>query len=403
MSVDAIQLTSLLANAHRITAHQDEIKMLRGEHFNIFSVLNMEHKENATHSAFLAELLNPQGSHKMGDVFLNYFLKTIEYPGKLDFNTASVRVEKHIGTRNDQDKTGGRVDIFITDKSEFSIAIENKIYAGDQIAQVERYANFNKDKNTVYYLTLKGEEPSDASKGKLSSGQLDYYCISYSVTIVQWLGQCLKETVEQPILRETIRQYIHLIKKLTNQLSDNIMANEVDDLIKKNYQAAKIIADNIYRVELNAAYSFMSDLKKEVETKLGSDWTISLDADLNKPWSGLRISYKDWDGIYVKLEGSSRIPWTDTYYGIVAEQGSYNREQLLKAIASTSFANLGNKPTEGWPWWKFTNLTLDKVETRIKLFDPITRQELLNELSINLISLANECKDILINCKKLKG
>jgi hypothetical protein len=403
MSVDVIQLTNLLANAHRITAHQDEIKMLRGEHFNIFSVLNMEHKENATHSAFLAELLNPEGSHKMGNLFLNHFLKTIQYPDELDVQTTTVCVEKHIGTRNDKEKTGGRVDIFIEDKNQNTICIENKIYAGDQPAQVERYVNFNKDKNTVYYLTLKGEEPSDASKGKLSSDQLDYYCISYSVTIIQWLGQCLKETVEQPILRETIRQYIHLIKKLSNQLFDSIMEKEVDDLIKKNYQAAKIIADNIYRVELNAAYSFMSDLKKEVETELGSGWIVSLDADLNTPWSGLTITYKDWDGINLKLEGSSRIPWTNTYYGIVAEQGSYNREQLLKAIASTSFANLGNKPTEGWPWWKFTNLTLDKVETRIKLFDPITRQELLNELSINLISLANECKDILINCKKLKG
>ncbi len=401
MSVDAIQLTSLLANAHRITAHQDEIKMLRGEHFNIFSVLNMVHKENATHSAFLAELLNPHGSHKMGIIFLNHFLKTIEYPGKLDVKTASVHVEKHIGTRNDQDKTGGRVDIFISDKNEFSIAIENKIYAGDQHAQVERYVNFNKDKNTVYYLTLKGDEPSEASTGKLRSGNLDYYCISYSVTIMQWLGQCLKETAEQPILRETIRQYIHLIKKLTNQLSDNIMANEVDDIIRKNYQAAKLIADNIGKVEVEAAYSFMSDLKKDIEMKLGSDWTVLLDADLNKPWSGLSITYKDWDGIYLKLEGSSRIPWTDTYHGIVAEKKSYDRTQLLNAISVTSFANLGNDPTDGWPWWKYTNLTLASVETRMKLFDTSESQKLRQELSESLISIANECKNILINCKKL--
>jgi hypothetical protein len=33
-----------------------EKEKLRGEHFNVFSILGVEHKENSTHSAFLSEI-----------------------------------------------------------------------------------------------------------------------------------------------------------------------------------------------------------------------------------------------------------------------------------------------------------------------------------------------------------
>lgn len=45
-----------------------------GENFNIFSILKMESKENDTHSAFLGELLNPNGSHLKEDLFLSAFV-----------------------------------------------------------------------------------------------------------------------------------------------------------------------------------------------------------------------------------------------------------------------------------------------------------------------------------------
>lgn len=41
-------------------------KWKNGDFFNIFSILKMETDEVKTHSAFLAELLNPKGSHGQG-------------------------------------------------------------------------------------------------------------------------------------------------------------------------------------------------------------------------------------------------------------------------------------------------------------------------------------------------
>ena len=207
MTPIVLNIKKLLESTARIAKYQEEIKQLRGENFNIFSILGMESRENETHSAFIGELLNPKGSHYFGNCFLQLFLETVGYAGELDINTANLTIEKHIGIRDDVTKQGGRIDLFISDKNGISISIENKIYAVDQYAQVERYVNHNQTKNTVYYLTLNGTEPSSASAGELIPGE-HYYSISYESNIIDWLKLCLKEAAEQPILRESIKQYI---------------------------------------------------------------------------------------------------------------------------------------------------------------------------------------------------
>ena len=79
MSIELENIKTLLHNTSRIVKHQEEIKALRGENFNIFSILKMESKENATHSAFLGELLNPDGSHLLKNIFLKHFLRFLRY------------------------------------------------------------------------------------------------------------------------------------------------------------------------------------------------------------------------------------------------------------------------------------------------------------------------------------
>jgi hypothetical protein len=399
MKTELENIKELFQSAERILNHQEEIKRLRGENFNIFYILKMESKENATHSAFLGELLNPKGSHYHGNLFLRLFLETIESK-KLEIDTTTLVLEKSVGSRDDDDKTGGRIDIYLQDAKGNSISVENKIYAIDQFAQIQRYINHNNGKNTVYYLTLDGKPASNESKGSLEDGK-DYYCLSYSHTILTWLAKCLRESVEQPILRESIRQYIILIKKLTNQLSDSKMEKAIEDIIKSNYQAAKIIADNVWKVEVEAAYTLLLDLKTEIEKQLGEDWIVSVDSDLNQAWSGLKVTFKEWNGIALKLEGSSKIPWSNTYYGIIAHQSAHDRNQIVKVLSNTSFIKDSQKATEGWPWWKYTNLQLGSVEGRLNLFDPVKRQDLLTGLSSSLVSLANECKGLLSNIVKL--
>lgn len=48
--------------------------------FNIFSILRSESDEVYLHSQFLAELLNPKGSHNQGDILLGLFLQQVDLP-----------------------------------------------------------------------------------------------------------------------------------------------------------------------------------------------------------------------------------------------------------------------------------------------------------------------------------
>jgi hypothetical protein len=90
----------LLLEINKISKSYDEMAERNGELFNIFKVLKVESSEVRLHSAFLAELLNPNGSHGCGETFLRSFMQRFKVD---DFNFASaqVEVEKLIGWTNE--------------------------------------------------------------------------------------------------------------------------------------------------------------------------------------------------------------------------------------------------------------------------------------------------------------
>ena len=55
----------------------EEERYRRGEKYNIFQIMSMESDEVSTHSAVVANLLDPRGSHGCGDAFLKLFLSQI--------------------------------------------------------------------------------------------------------------------------------------------------------------------------------------------------------------------------------------------------------------------------------------------------------------------------------------
>lgn len=71
---------------------------LKGEFFNLFSILKVERDEVHTHSTFLAELLNPSGSHGNKEKFLKLFIQQMHLQNinkdELNAETAIVKKEK---------------------------------------------------------------------------------------------------------------------------------------------------------------------------------------------------------------------------------------------------------------------------------------------------------------------
>ena len=214
------QSTKILLN---LISEKKQRAIERGEYYNIFEVLNLSTDEVRLHSSFIADLLNPKGKHGLGVKPLNSFLKILG----LDFDeetlgNCNVKREYVIGSISADQTSGGNIDILLT-IGDYLIIIENKIYAGDQPRQLVRYHNFAKSRphHSLVYLTLGGDKPSDSSADELVYGK-DYKCISYRKDITEWIEECLSMAVAKPLIRETLQQYLFIIKTLT----DTIMEEE---------------------------------------------------------------------------------------------------------------------------------------------------------------------------------
>ena len=229
---DIINILNQVRIVSRKIKEQRKEKFERGENYNIFNDLGFMSDEVHLHSMFLANLLNPKGSHGQRGKFLEAFLKMLQksFPAisadslELDTVITSVEVEKYIGRQTDSE--GGRIDIYLTD-GKHSIIIENKIYAGDQHHQMLRYWNYGMSQKgndtgksfVLIYLTLDGCSPSKESLGE-NLKENDIVCLSYKSDIRGWLDRCVELASRTPLVRETINQYICTIDILTNNVME---------------------------------------------------------------------------------------------------------------------------------------------------------------------------------------
>ena len=220
--------TNILRQAAELVSHSNELARTTGARFNLFQILKIGHYEVATHSPILAELLDPNGSHAQGPVFLELFLgaDTISHrqgsEWRFDTSTAVVHCEYGIGVKTDS--AGGRIDILITDGRGRRIAIENKINAVEQDNWVERYLDFLGPDGLLIYLTLDGVAPQEVHERACAD---DLIQLSYASHITRWLKDCRKEAATVPVVRESITQYLHLIERLTNQNPDTHMTENL--------------------------------------------------------------------------------------------------------------------------------------------------------------------------------
>lgn len=309
---DIINILNQVRIVSQKIKEQRKEKFERGESFNIFNDLGFMSDEVHLHSMFLANLLNPKGSHGQRGKFLEAFLKMLQksFPAisadslELDTAVASVEVEKYIGRQTDSE--GGRIDIYLTD-GKHSIIIENKIYAGDQHHQMLRYWNYGMSQKgndteksfVLIYLTLDGCSPSKDSLGE-DLKENDIVCLSYKSDIRGWLDRCVELASRTPLVRETINQYISTIDILTNNVME--YNKELLDILSKeeNLDAIYDIANN-KNIVVNRFINevFIPKLRDLAESKgltMGDNCTENW---MEESWAGASFYNPKWK--YLKL------------------------------------------------------------------------------------------------------
>lgn len=316
---DIINILSQVRIVSRKIKEQRKEKFERGENYNIFNDLGFMSDEVHLHSMFLANLLNPKGSHGQRGKFLEAFLKMLQksFPAisadrlVLDTANASVEVEKYIGRQTDNE--GGRIDIYLTD-GKHSIIIENKIYAVDQHHQMLRYWNYGMSQKVndteksfvLIYLTLDGCSPSKDSLGEYLK-ENDIVCLSYKSDIRGWLDRCVELSSRTPLVRETINQYISTIDILTNNvMEDN--KNLFDILSKKeNLDAIYDIVNNKNAVVNRIVNEeFIPQLRIIAKSKGFSMGDGCIENWFEKPYTGLSFYNPQWKYLELAFEFERR-------------------------------------------------------------------------------------------------
>lgn len=340
------KLEQLLKEISRIVLKdkvQQEEKRKRGEYFNIFSVIGVQRKEVRLHSAFIAELLNPQGSHGLGDRFLIAFLENTL--GKKNYSietkTTNVVVEYVIGPISEDGKRGGRIDILLTDKKNNTIIIENKIDANDQENQLLRYYNYAKDKKLSYDLIYLTKEGNNASDFSTNGENVDYRCISYRYNIISWLEYCEKIANKYPSIRETIHQYIINLKEILNIMDNTNEKALLDVMLEK---------DNAYVISdiLNRQYEWQFKLLDKYIWSPLENYLKNIDSGIElKPCNeGRCIKIKNWESYSIVIGSDRRDDWNNMYIGIKSEQETKDHFE--------KFTCFNEEPTNLWPYgWSY--------------------------------------------------
>ncbi len=373
------------------------------DNFNIFSILRNEYDEVNLHSKFLTELLK---NKNYGKKFIDLLLFNL---GIEEFKYESVKIFSEYSV-----KSIGRIDIllkFFSDDSKKVIVIENKIYADDQYQQLKRYYDsmlkegYKSEEIELVYLNLHGTEPSDNSTKGLPDKIIENIrVISYKNDILKWIEECIKESAQIPVIRETLIQYESLLKKITYK-EEKSMTEEIKNMVLSNKDYLEMLyklTDVLENIKIELQLKFWKKLEERLNNSLSKKGLI-LEKNLNSSnvhysknaienyyrnsksnkYYGLMYFIKELENrgkLYLRIEVSHNI-----YYGfrIVDTLGS-NLTNKKDDFLKKELLNLNFTRDNCWLGWKH-----------------LYSSELQNQ-TINLKELDSNLADILKNDKKLE-
>lgn len=235
--------------------------------YNIFHILEMTEKE-VVMCRFLTDLLNPEGQHGYGILFLKSFFTDVLNENRInDILLAHTDVIKEFAIDNER-----RIDIVICN-AQFFIPIEVKIYATEQAGQCYDYFEYAKtfDENTqIVYLTRFGSEPTEYSRKAKNGTEIlpndKIKCISWEKDICEWLTALLIQ-LNEPI-KSMVVQYIDAIHFIANRKDDRIMEKTLEILYESAdfFRAGIQIEKTMKAAKLRLIRLVFDDFREEMET-----------------------------------------------------------------------------------------------------------------------------------------
>ena len=369
-----------------------------------FNVLDYMRTDELGLSSILADLLDPQGPHGQGTLFLETFVEGLgEQVFRLDLNgeRISVVVEKVIPSNR-------RIDVYVkigSGDATQCLAIENKPYAGDQENQIKDYLNYLSrrfdNRFVLIYLSPKGEGPSnwsiakdelDGWNGRFAilpyctidsgsqgegpqnqSGGFEEFRLPYS--LADWFKEC-RRSCEVDRLRWFLRDaeifcqqrfgdHTMTSDSETKAVRDYLLSNPENlEIARTVYKSWPEIREEICRAFFDRLCCCVEKKAKEAMPDFADDlrvarqyWGARTWADCfwlyRKSWGQYENSHSGSKGrtaICMQVAEKSPNGWL---YGVVCPNRQENYRDSLAAALHEELGDENN--SAGWPWWKYVD------------------------------------------------
>tara|TARA_B100000795_G_C22751156_1_gene419487 strand:- start:146 stop:1348 length:1203 start_codon:yes stop_codon:yes gene_type:complete len=195
---------------------------------NIFEILRIS-KTEIRHSNFLSWLLNPKGSHGIGEVFLKKFLREI-FSSEKSTDIDQIEVNKIDYSNVEILREWKHIDLLII-VDDIVISIENKVHSKEHSNQLVRYRKIIEDefpdkRKSFVYLNPEGVESEQESDVYI---QLSYDFIIESIDRVL---DIYKESISNKI-KNYLMDYSIILKR---EIMGNDKLTELSNRIYKNHK-----------------------------------------------------------------------------------------------------------------------------------------------------------------------
>lgn len=226
--------------------------------YNIVNVVRKANHEVGMHSNVIYSLINPDGLHYQGNLFLNIFIDKVL--NIKDFgNIESVQAEE-VTSSLDKNK---RIDLTIK-SNKYYIGIEMKIDHHDSKNQLFNYYEDLKNKAKtndipeenviIYYLTKNGKDAD-----KKSCNGIYYNRISFEKHILNWIDACQKEVRNITNLNEAFENYKTIVQKITKNYNSKVLnmkdflqeddnINFLSEVFELKNNIHKILGNTLFRL-----------------------------------------------------------------------------------------------------------------------------------------------------------
>ena len=207
---------------------------------DIFDELGL-HGDELFHSKMLAWLLNPRGSHGLGDRFLQDFLRLFHgRPPVLAADRPATRVAREFHLNGEGES--GRLDILIRNsRANYVCAIENKVWAREGENQLRRYREvlareYMDSLVDLVFLTPDGRSPEEDEE------RPHWISMSYRRILNLIDGLVDGETaIQNRDVRAVLNQYAVTLRR--NIVPD--VSNDIHELAKRIYRKHRRAIDLI--------------------------------------------------------------------------------------------------------------------------------------------------------------